>query len=387
MSASGTPQKSKSELVETKFPPARAERKAVAASTRLGSIDALRGFDMFWITGGTDLVLALFKLVAPPVASFLNVQFSHNAWNGFTFYDLIFPLFIFLSGLSIPFSITKRVERGENKGTLYKHVAIRTLVLFLLGLVHNFPDFDPFSIRLAGVLQRIAIASCVAAIIAINTKPKTQVYITGAILIGYWAIMALVPVPHFGAGNYEPYGNLAGYVDRLLLPYPERWCCYGFGDSEGILSTIPAVATALLGTLAGHKLRAEGESLDKVSWLIFAGTLCLAIAITWHIVFPINKYMWTSSFVLIAGGWSFLLLAVFYWVIDVKKIVKWSFFFRVIGSNSILIYMLGGLVGFGFLEDFLGASSALALLIATFDVIVRWLFLYLFYRKKWFLKF
>jgi predicted acyltransferase len=387
MSASGTPPKSDSELVEVQIPPERAEQKAVAASTRLGSIDALRGFDMFWITGGTDLVLALFKLIAPPVASFLNVQFSHNAWNGFSFYDLIFPLFIFLSGLSIPFSITKRVERGENKGTLYKHVAIRTCILFGLGLLHNFPDFDPFSIRFAGVLQRIAIASCVAAIIAINSKPKTQVYITIGILLGYWAIMALVPVPHFGAGNFEPYGNLAGYVDRLLLPYPERWCCYGFGDSEGILSTIPAIATALLGTLAGHQLRADEKPMDKVSRLIFAGTLCLAIALTWHIVFPINKYMWTSSFALLAGGWSFLLVALFYWIIDVRGYVKWSFFFRVIGSNSILIYMLGGLVGFDFLEDVLGASSELALLTATLDVIVRWLFLYLFYRKKWFLKF
>jgi predicted acyltransferase len=300
---------------------------------------------------------------------------------------LIFSLFVFISGLSIPFSITKRVERGESKMNLYKHVAIRTCILFLFGLLKNGADFDPFSLRIAGVLQRIAIASCVAAVIAINSKPRTQLYIVIGIILAYWGIMALVPVPHFGAGNFEPYGNVVGYVDRLLLPYPERWCCYEFGDSEGILSTLPAVATAMLGTLAGHRLRADAKPHEKVQWLLFAGTVCLTIALPWHLVFPINKYMWTSSFVLFAGGWSMLLLALFYWIIDVKGIARWSFFFRVIGSNSILIYLLGGIIGFGFLEDLLGASSALDLLVACLDVCWRWLFLYLFYRKKWFLKF
>nr|MDO8088880.1 DUF5009 domain-containing protein [Candidatus Sigynarchaeum springense] len=365
----------------------RANRQRVFQSTRLSSIDALRGFDMFWITGGTDLVISFFALVSPAIAPFFRMQFSHPAWSGFTFYDLIFPLFVFMSGLSIPFSITKRVERGEDKKKLYKHVAIRTLVFFLLGLAYNGADFDPFAFRIAGVLQRIAIASCVAAIIAINTKARTQLFSIIGILLVYWAIMALVPVPYFGAGNYTQYGNLAGYVDRLLLPYPEKWCCYEFGDSEGILSTLPAVASAMLGTLAGQKLQSEVKPLDKVLWLTFSGTLCLSIGFAWNFVFPINKYMWTSSFVLFAGGWSMWLLAVFYWIIDVRGFVKWSFFFKVIGSNSILIYLLGGLVGFDFLEDLLGASSGLDLLVACLDVSARWLFLYLLYRKKWFVKF
>ncbi|NMC06486.1 MAG: DUF5009 domain-containing protein [Candidatus Lokiarchaeota archaeon] len=357
------------------------------APSRLASIDVLRGFDMFWITGGTDLFLALFTLVSPPVAGFLAIQFSHSAWHGFTFYDLIFPLFVFLSGLSIPFSITRRIERGDGKGRLYKHVAVRTCMLFLLGLLHNGVDFDPFAIRLAGVLQRIAIASCVATIIAINAKPRLQAWIAGGILLAYWGLMALVPVPGFGAGNYAADGNLAGYIDRVLLPFPSAWCCYGFGDSEGILSTFPAVASALLGTLAGYQLLATRQPLEKIKWFFIAGGACIATALGWGLVFPINKYMWTSSFVLFAGGWSFLLIAIFYWLIDVKGLARWFFFFKVIGTNSILIYMIGGLADLGFLEDIFDPSPGLRLISASLEVCVRWLVLYMLYRKKWFLKF
>jgi predicted acyltransferase len=362
-------------------------KKNDVASHRLQSIDALRGFDMFMITGGTDLIVTLFTLFSPVIAGFLNTQFSHVAWHGFVFYDLIFPLFIFISGISIPFSVTKRVERGESKKGLYMHVAIRTTMLFVLGLLHNGFDLDPFAMRFAGVLQRIAIASCAAAIIAMNTNPRTQLYIVGAILAGYWLAMALIPVPGAGAGDFTQYGNLAGYIDRLLLPYPGKWCCYGFGDSEGILTTIPAVATALLGVQAGHLLRSNATAMVKIMRLIIAGTTCLTIGIAWHFVFPINKYLWTSSFVLFAGGWSMLLLVLFYWIIDVRRVVKWAFFFRVIGSNSILIYMLGGAIGFGFLEDIFGSTTLLAFLVAALDVTGKWIVLYLLYRKKWFLKF
>ncbi|MEX2756689.1 MAG: DUF5009 domain-containing protein, partial [Candidatus Sigynarchaeota archaeon] len=136
-----------------------ANKHPVGLSTRLASIDAIRGFDMFWITGGTDLVISFCALVFPATVPFFRVQFSHPAWSGFTFYDLIFPLFVFISGLSITFSITRRVERGEDKKKMYKHVAVRTLILFLLGLAYNGADFDPFALRVAGVLPRIAIAS------------------------------------------------------------------------------------------------------------------------------------------------------------------------------------------------------------------------------------
>ncbi len=360
---------------------------AAPAGTRLASIDALRGFDMFWITGGTNLFLALSVLIAPPMARILDVQFNHSAWNGFTFFDLVFPLFIFVSGLTIPFSITKRVERGDDRAALYRHVAIRVSLLFVLGLWKSGIHLDPFSMRIPGVLQRIAICSGVASVIAMHTRPRTQVYITAGILLGYWALMALVSVPGVGAGHYTPDGNLAGYIDRLLLPFPDKWCCYTFGDSEGVLTTLPAVATAMLGVLAGHRLRASGSPWSKMSWLIIAGVSCLALGLAWATVFPINKYLWTSSYVLYSAGWSMLMTAAFFWIIDVKAVSRWSFFFRVIGSNSIVIYMLEAPIRFVFLKTLFGASAALALLIACLDVSVRWLVVYYLYRKKWFLKF
>nr|MDO8109162.1 DUF5009 domain-containing protein [Candidatus Sigynarchaeota archaeon] len=354
--------------------------------TRLGSLDALRGFDMFWISGGTDFFLALFRIIAPPVAGFLGVQFNHPAWNGFTFYDLIFPLFIFMSGLSIPLSINKRLERGDSKAKLYKHVAVRTLLLFLLGALNNGAQFDPFETRFAGVLQRIAICSCVASIIAMNTRPRTQVYIAGGILLAYWAIMALIPVPGFSAGDYSPEGNLAGYIDRLLLPYPDKWCCYGFGDSEGILGTLPAISTALLGVLAGHWLRADHPHKEKCLKMIYAGGICLGLGTAWNFAFPINKYMWTSSYVLFTGGWSMLLVVLFYWIIDVRGHKKWAFYFSVIGMNSILMYMFRSTADFDFLVDLSGDTFFLPLVAASMRLAVNWFVLYLLYRKKWFLK-
>ena len=341
---------------------------------------------MFWITGGTGFFLAVAGVAAPGLTQFLRVQFDHAGWNGFTFYDLIFPLFIFISGLSIPFSITRRIERGEDKATLYKHLAVRTAVLVLLGMLHNGPHLVPFGIRITGVLQRIAICSGVASVIAMNSRVRTQAYVVGGILLGYWALLAFTPVPHFAAGDYSAAGNLAGYVDRLLLPFPRTWCCYPFGDSEGIVSTLPAVATALLGVLAGHLLRADVRPIDRVWWLLVAGAACVVAGLAWDVVFPINKELWTSSYVLYAGGWSLLLLAAAYWTLDVKGLVGWSFLFRVIGANAIVMYFLESVLRFGFLKGMLGASAGFGLLIASLDLFVRWGLVYALYRKRWFFK-
>lgn len=356
-------------------------------SARLASIDVLRGFDMFWITGGTDVFLALFALLDPPVARFLITQFNHSPWHGFTFYDQVFPLFIFLSGLSIPFSITKRMERGDDKRLLYRHVAIRTSLLFVLGVLHNGAPLTPFAFRLPGVLQRVAICSGVAALIAMNTKVRTQAYIAGGILLGYWALLALVPVPLFGAGDLSPQGNLAGYVDRLLLPFPNMWCCYRFGDSEGIITTIPAVATALLGTMAGHRLRAAGTPADRGWWFVVTGVACVAAGLAWNLVLPINKNLWTSSYVLLTGGLSLLLLALFHWIIDVRRMAGWTFFFTVIGMNGLVMYLLQGILRFEFLKRMYGTSAALALLVACLELFGRWGIVYWLYRRRWFVRF
>jgi predicted acyltransferase len=342
---------------------------------------------MFWITGGTDLFLALFIVLDAGVARFLLVQFNHSRWNGFTFYDLIFPLFIFVAGLSIPFSITKRIERGDDRRALYLHIAWRTLLLILLGVAHNRVTLDPFALRLPGVLQRVAICSGVASIIAMNTKVRTQVVIFGGILLAYWGMLALIPEPVFGAGDLSPHGNLVGYVDRMLLPFPNRWCCYEFGDSEGILSTIPAVATALLGVLAGHRLRAAGTTGDRVRWFCTVGAACIVAGLVWGVVFPINKNLWTSSYVLFSGGWCLGLLALFHWTFDGVESPRWAFFFTVIGLNAVVMYVLQGIIRFQFLHKLLGASADLALLVAFLELAARWSVVYYLYRRRWFVKF
>jgi predicted acyltransferase len=358
---------------------------------RIASIDALRGFDMFWITGGEGIIHSLYRVYQNPVTETLNLQFSHVRWEGFHFYDLIFPLFLFIVGLVLPFSLTRRLERGANRGELHWHAVRRLLLLFLLGLIYNgLLDFNFHELRIAGVLQRIAICYFIAALIVMNTSIRKQAIITGAILAGYWIILLVIPVPGVGAGVLTPDGNLGAYLDRLLLP--GRFCCYHFGDNEGILSTIPAVATTLLGALAGHWLRSSQSSARKVRGLALAGVACVAVGYVWGLAFPIIKNLWTSTFVLVAGGWSLLLLAGFYWVIDVRGYKRWAYFFTVIGMNAITIYVVERLFRFriitnifvhGFI-DYLGPFKPLFYSVCV--AATAWLFLWFLHRQKIYLK-
>lgn len=358
---------------------------------RVVSIDAIRGFDMFWIIGGGGLFLALFKLFDNPVFAVLANQLEHSRWHGFTFEDLIFPLFLFIVGLSMPYALTKRIERGDSHADLYLHIAKRTLVLFALGLVYGgFLKFQFDTMRWVGVLQRIAVCYFFASLIVMNTSIRGQILWTASILVGYFAVMKLVPAPGFTAGDLSPEGNLAGYIDRLLLP--GRFCCYKFGDNEGLLSTIPAVSTTLIGVLAGHWIRSGVDMMKKVKGLVIGGAACLAAAIVWNFVFPINKLFWSSSYVLFAGGWSLLLFALFYWIVDVKECRTWAFPFIVIGLNPITIYVAQGVFDFGviahiFVHGFIDKTGAFQPLLWAMCVLaVKWLFLYFLYRQKIFLK-
>ena len=358
---------------------------------RVVSLDALRGFDMFWIIGGEALFHALFEWIDTPWSSSLRRQLEHSQWNGFTFYDLIFPLFLFIVGAALPFAVSKRLQRGDHRGKLYLHIIRRAATLFLLGLIYNhILDLDFGSFRWAGVLQRIAVCYLIAGLVFMRFKIRGQAAIAGAILLGYWLIMVLVPVPGYGAGVWTPQGNLAGYVDRLFLP--GSFCCYRFGDNEGFLSTIPAVATTLLGGLAGHLLRSTWEGGRKLQVLLGSGVAALVAGLLWGLVFPINKLLWTSSYVLFAAGWSFLLLAFFYWVVDLRGHRKWAFPFVVIGLNPITIYVLQNVFDFGavaniFVHGFIDDLGALQPLFWVICVLaVKWLFLYFLYRQKIFLK-
>ncbi|GAB3793571.1 DUF5009 domain-containing protein [Spirosoma humi] len=361
---------------------------------RLLSLDALRGFDMFWIMGGEEVFHVLAKTTGWAWAVFLADQFTHVTWNGFRPYDCIFPLFLFLAGVSTPYSLGSRLAKGDDRTMLARKVISRGLILVILGIIYNNGLFmKPLAeMRFGSVLARIGLAGMFAQLIFLYVRNERARYgIFVGILLLYWALLMLVPVPGFGAGNLTMEGSLVGYVDRLFMP---GRLYKGVHDPEGLLSTLPAVCTGLLGVFAGTTLRRHGLSDNrKVQQLVLAGVSCVALGWIWNIVFPVNKNLWTSSFVLVAGGWSLLILSLFYWIIDVKNRHGWAFFFVVIGMNSILIYLAKRVIDFEYTTDFLFAgllSFFSAPVQAVGSVVaflaVKWAFLYFLYKKKTFLR-
>jgi predicted acyltransferase len=283
------------------------------------------------------------------------------------------------------------MEQGADKRALFLHVLRRFLTLFMFGLIFNgLLRLEFGDMRWLGVLQRIALGYFFASCIVLIFSVRGQAITLAVILLGYWAMMELIPVPGHGAGVLTPEGNLAGFVDRSFLP--GSFCCYTHGDNEGILSTLPAIGSTLLGVLAGHWLRSSREDLKKGIGLFFAGLVSLAVALAWNPFFPINKLMWTSSYVLFAGGWSLILLGVFYLIIDVWGWRMWAFPFVVIGMNAITIYLGQRLIDFRYTSEFL--LGGLASMMGSFEVVfiafgmlvLKWLFLYFLYRKRIFLK-
>ena len=366
------------------------EQQQDKLKSRVLSIDALRGFDMFWIIGGGGLLWSFDKIFDNSVTEFICTQLTHVEWEGFRFEDLIFPLFLFIVGLVMPFSLAKRVEQGHGRARLLLHIFRRGAILFLLGLLYNgLMKFEFADMRWTGVLQRIGLCYTIAAVIVVFTKWRVQAGIAAAILLGYWAALMLIPVPGFGAGVITAEGCLTSYIDQLVVP-GKLW--YVYGDNEGLLSTLPAVATALLGVLAGHWLRTDRTGLKKTAGLAAAGVACLVIGYLWWLVFPVVKLIWTSSYVMVAGGWSLLLLALFYLVIDVWGFKKWAFFFVVIGANAITIYFLQAIVNFRGMTDFFlsgiitAAGSAGPLVFAIGLLTIKWMLLWWLYKRRIFFK-
>lgn len=360
---------------------------------RLLSIDALRGFDMFWIMGADVFFRALGRWYGEPVQSLADTQLEHAAWEGFRFYDLIFPLFLFLVGVVLPFSIRSHERRGESDRQVAGRIVRRVALLFLLGLISNgLLRFEFADLRIAGVLQRIAICYGIAALIVWRNPVPVQAAAVVVILLGYWATLLFVPVPGGRAGDYSKPGNLSGYVDRHYLPGKIMDAYYGDGDNEGLLSTVPAVATTLIGALAGALLLGSTRPWTKVALLIVAGLACLGAGWGWSASFPIIKNIWTSSFVLFAAGWSLLLLALFYTVIDVLGFRRWSYFFAVIGANAITIYVAARFIDFRHMaEFFLEGVARLSggfgpVVLAAGVLLFKWLFLDILYRNKVYLR-
>ena len=330
---------------------------------RVESVDALRGFNFIWILGGDGLMWSVGEMsegkgsIVSAVGGFFADQLRHVPWEGFRFYDFIFPLFVFLTGVSIVLSLPRLVERKGRAGA-HARILRRALILYLLGLVYYggiSAHWD--DVRLLGVLQRISLCYLAASLMFLNFNLRGLIAACVALLAGYWALMTFVPVPGIGAGSYAPDANLANWIDANYLP-GRLWDVTR--DPEGMLSTLPAIASCLLGVFAGLllrdiRLRAQQKSL----LLIGAGVVLVAAGYLWALQFPIIKAIWTSSFVLVAGGWSAILLGAVHQVVDVWGVKRWATMFMWIGANAIALYMINDVVGLAELaKRFVGGDFA-----------------------------
>ena len=369
-------------LAEMNISAPPASRPAVASassstpsSSRLVSLDALRGFDMFWILGADAAMRALGRVTKVEPFTTLAGQFDHKDWAGFAFYDLIFPLFVFIVGASIVFSLGK-LTAEHDRATAIKRVITRGVILYLLGVFYSGGLTNPWpNIRLLGVLQRIALAYTATGLLFCFFRPRALVAIAVALLVSYWALLTFVPIRDFQldksafvtrlgtdkpsmdlvrqafyatttqvTGGYEPGLNLTNHLDFMHLGGRKYDTYY---DPEGLLSTMTAVATCLLGVFAGLLLRrADLRAMQKFAWLAGGGAVALGLGTLWGLQFPVVKKIWTSSFVLVAGGWSALLLAAFYYIVDVRGWKRWCRAFVWIGLNPITLYVAHGLVSF-----------------------------------------
>jgi predicted acyltransferase len=327
---------------------------------RILSVDVLRGFDMFWLVGGTGLALAIVKLFGATVQDILLPQLDHAEWVGFTFYDLIFPLFEFVMGMSVVFSLQKILIK-EGKGAAYRRLIKRFILLYLLGFIYygGFSNVWP-DIRILGVLQRLAITYLFTGIIFIHLELRGMVIVSALILIGYWILFSFIPVPDKGAISLTPDSNWAQYIDSILLPGKKNGPA-GAWDIVGILGTIPATVSCLLGVFAARVLRSKKlEDKQRLICLIGGGLAFVIAGYVWGLQFPIIKKVWTSSYVLVSGGFSLMLMGIFYFLIDIRGYKKWTTLFVWIGVNPITIYMARNLIDFnGPAKKLVGGNIAL----------------------------
>jgi predicted acyltransferase len=369
---------------------------------RISAIDALRGFDMFWIVGGKQFVLAAITFVVALIPAsvgdtekFLtavNHQAEHVEWEGFTAWDLIMPLFLFVVGAAMPFSFARRLDAGESKSQLYWKILRRFVILFILGMAvqGHLLDFKLDTLHVfANTLQAIAVGYAIAGLLLLNTGIIAQVAFAVAMLVGYWLLLMYVPFGGHPAGTLEPNANLALAVDEFVLGRFRDGTTYTW-----VLSGMTFTATVLLGVFSGHVLRSNLSAWLKVVVLTGLGIICLCAGWAWAewLGFPIIKHIWTSSMTLWSAGWCYLLLALFYLLIDVIGFRRWAFPFIVIGMNAITIYVAYWFVPFkGIAETLVGGlaqhlGSAGPLTISFTTMLLVWLVLYHLYRHRIFLR-
>jgi predicted acyltransferase len=361
---------------------------------RLASLDVMRGFDMLWIIGGGSLIISLAKTTQWGWLQVVAEQFEHVKWEGFHFYDLIFPMFMFISGVAIPYAINSKVEQGTDRNLLFRKIVKRGIILVLLGILYNGALERGFiNLRYASVLAQIGLGYLFAATINLYTSSfKARVFWLAGILIGIAVLQLAVPVPGFGAGLLSPEGGINAWIDQMLLP---GRLYGGTNDPEGLLCIVSAISVTLMGSLAGHILR-DGNPANKrkAAILAISGAAVVIIALILSPYYPIIKKAWTVPFNLLTAGISTMVLSLFYFLIDVRKWVnglvsyKWLFF-KVIGMNSITIYLGTRIVNFNPISKFFTGWLASPIgdwIIILGAIAIEWMVLYYLYKKKIFLR-
>lgn len=365
------------------------DHSAAGGSGRIVGIDVARGYAMLLLVAIEPLWYGFRGFSDLPVLRTVFRQLTHPEWHGFRYVDFGFPGFLIIVGLVIPLSLDRRLERGQGRAELRWHMARRALVLFLLGIFYNGGLTEPWpDVRIAGVLQRIAICYLAAGLLYLHASTRARVAVTAGILLGYWGLLEWVPVPGYGAGNLTFQGNLAAYVDRLLLPGATYFGEAGW-DPEGIVSNLPAIATCLVGVLTTELvLRPRAEPGAQVRDLAMGGMAAIAAGYLWGFWFPLNKPLWTSSFVLVCSGLAWLHLAAFVLVADVWK-SGLVFPLVVVGANPLVAYIGAELLPLreialrlvgGDVQALLGAAGPPV--VAVTEVLVLWLLLFALYRRR-----
>ena len=364
-------------------------------SKRLYSLDALRGFDMLMISGAGMFIYLMHGLTNNEWLNAFALQMEHSEWGAaLTIEDFIFPLFLFISGISLSFSVNSQVTKGVPNAKIYKKAFTRMLLLILLGFVYkNSPiDFsDPSQLRYSSVLGRIGIATFLTTILYVNFSWQKRLFWVAGILMSYYAAMFLIPVPGFGAGNFTMEGSLMGWIDRAIMPGLLKDGVY---DELAIATSLPAVTLTIIGAWVGDILRNhKTNSTYKIKILTIMGISLIVVGWAWGLHFPIVKKLWSGSFILLTAGASVLSMVLFYWLIDVKNYTKWAFPLNVVGLNSLLIYFVYRFVDFGYTSWFLfsgfyehGNEQWFEVYKTFGGLVLVWLFLYFMYRKKLFLK-
>lgn len=368
---------------------------------RLGSLDVLRGFDLFCLVFFQPVFTALARVMDVPWLNAITTQFEHVQWEGFAFWDIIMPLFMFMAGASMPFAFAKYLNNG-GKVSLYKRILKRVVLLWIFGMMcqGNLLALDPDKIYFySNTLQAIAMGYLISAILLLNFKLRGQLIITSGLLVTYWLLLTFVRADGFGGGNFTPDQNLAEYIDRIVLGrfrdravVTETGLDFGNYRYTWILSSLNFGVTVMTGVFAGHIMKSGLPKLKKLQWLVIGGVAMMVAGQIWGLHMPVIKKIWTSSMTLYSSGICFLLMALFYYLIDYRNYGKYLNWLKIYGMNSILAYMLYSILKldgvsrsllFG-MEQYLGAYYPVLIRLANVSII--FFILWVMYRQKKFLK-